>query len=247
MKPRLPCFLITLLLTLSACATRPASVATPAAFAAIPSGLHWYLTAAEKRAAYEQVFKLAGDRVAQLAANHARGSWAVIADADETLLDNSEYQLMLARSGQKYTEATWQSWARLRHAVATPGSRAFVERVLAAGGLVIVVTGRAEAICEDTRANLRSENLHVAAVLCSPQDPATGKILLDKNPRFRAVQDGSAVTGLPALKVLAWVGDNIMDFPGLSQTNAGPLAEFGDHFFVLPNPMYGSWATNPVP
>lgn len=247
MKPRLPCFLITLLLTISACATRPAPVAAPAAPAAIPSGLHWYLTAAERRAAYEQIFKLAGDRVTQLAANHARGSWAVVADADETLLDNSEYQLMLARSGQKYSEPTWQAWVRLRHSIALPGSRAFIDRVLAAGGQVVVVTNRAEAICEDTRANLRGENLRVAAVLCAPQDPATGKILPDKNPRFRAVQDGSAGTGLPALEVLAWVGDNIMDFPGLSQTDPGSLAEFGDHFFVLPNPMYGSWATNPVP
>lgn len=247
MKARLPCLLVTIVLTVTACATRPARLNVPPAATAIPSGLHWYLTAAEKTALYEQVYRIAGDRVLQHAAGQERGRWAVIADADETLLDNSEYQLMLARAGQKYSEDTWQSWARQRRAVALPGSRAFIDRVLAAGGQVVVVTNRANAICEDTRANLRRENLRVAAVLCAPQDPATGKQLLDKNPRFRAVQDGGAVTGLPALRVLAWVGDNIMDFPGLSQTNAGPLAEFGDHFFILPNPMYGSWATNPVP
>ncbi len=247
MRPRLPCILVTLLLAITACATKPAPVAAPAYRAAIPSGLHWYLTAAEKSAVYEQVYKLAGDRIAQLAVNQARGSWAVIADADETLLDNVEYQLMLAHSGQTYSEATWQPWVRLRHSVATPGSRAFVERVLAAGGLVVVVTNRAEAICEDTRANLRSENLRVAAVLCAPQDPATGKLLQDKNPRFAALQNGTAVAGLPALHVLAWVGDNIKDFPGRSQTNSMPLADFGEHLFILPNPMYGSWEANPVP
>ena len=247
MKPRLPCLLIVMVMTVTACATRPVPVAAPVAPAAIPSGLHWYLTAAEKPALYEQIYRIAGDRVLQLAAGRAAQSWAVIADADETLLDNAEYQLMLARSGQKYREATWQAWVRLRHSVATPGSRDFVDRVLAAGGLVVVVTNRAEAICEDTRANLRSEKLRVAAVLCAPQDPATGKMLQDKNPRFEAVRNGTAVAGLPALQVLAWVGDNIKDFPGRSQTNSASIAEFGDHLFVLPNPMYGSWESNPIP
>jgi 5'-nucleotidase (lipoprotein e(P4) family) len=247
MKPRLPCLLIVTLMTVTACATRPAPVAAPAARAAIPSGLHWYLTAAEKPALYEQIYRFAGDRILQLVAGRERGSWAVIADADETLLDNAEYNLMLARSGQKYSEPTWQAWVRLRHSIALPGSRAFIDRVLAAGGQVVVVTNRAEAICEDTRANLRSENLRVTAVLCAPQDPATGKLLSDKNPRFEAVQNGTAAAGLPALQVLAWVGDNIKDFPGRSQTNSAPLAEFGEHLFMLPNPVYGSWESNPVP
>ena len=247
MKPRLPYLLITLVLTVTACATKPLPREAPPAAAALATGLHWYLTAAERRASYEMLYRHAGDRVLQLAAGRERGRWAVIADADETLLDNVEYQLLLARTGQKYSEATWQPWARQRHSVATPGSRAFVERVLAAGGLVIVVTNRAEAICEDTRANLRSENLQVAAVLCAPQDPATGKMLSDKNPRFQALQDGTAVAGLPALPVLAWLGDNIRDFPDRSQKNAEPLADFGDRFFIFPNPMYGSWESNPVP
>ena len=84
-------------------------------------------------------------------------------------------------------------------------------------------------------------------MLCAPQDPATGNMLRDKNPRVEAVQNGTAVAGLPALQVLAWVGDDIKDFPGRSQKNSEPLAEFSDRFFILPNPMYGSWESNPVP
>jgi len=47
------------------------------------------------------------------------------------------------------------------------------------------------------------------------------------------------------LDVVAFVGDNILDFPGLSQAAGGDspsaFTEFGVRFFVLPNPMYGSW------
>jgi predicted secreted acid phosphatase len=48
--------------------------------------------------------------------------------------------------------------------------------------------------------------------------------------------------------VLAFVGDNIKDFPTLDQSIAtspeSSFAEFGSRFIVVPNPMYGSWETN---
>ena len=51
--------------------------------------------------------------------------------------------------------------------------------------------------------------------------------------------------GWIALGILAFIGDNILDFPGLDQrvTTAGEeaYADFGVRFFMLPNPMYGSW------
>ena len=44
------------------------------------------------------------------------------------------------------------------------------------------------------------------------------------------------------------VGDNVQDFPGLSQAirkeGDEAFAPFGARFFVLPNPMYGSWDRN---
>jgi predicted secreted acid phosphatase len=44
---------------------------------------------------------------------------------------------------------------------------------------------------------------------------------------------------------VAFLGDNILDFPRLSQPAAlaaeAALAPFGARYFILPNPMYGSW------
>ena len=41
------------------------------------------------------------------------------------------------------------------------------------------------------------------------------------------------------------MGDNILDFPGAGQffRNQGDAAfvDFGVRWFILPNPMYGSW------
>jgi predicted secreted acid phosphatase len=70
----------------------------------------------------------------------------------------------------------------------------------------------------------------------------------DKNPRFEAVERGTTAAGLPPLEIVAFVGDNVRDFPGQSQAirkqGDEAFAAFGARFFVLPNPMYGSWEGN---
>ena len=69
--------------------------------------------------------------------------------------------------------------------------------------------------------------------------------------RFRAVQAGTAPSPLPPLEVVMWVGDNVGDFPGATQAirtqPQAAFAEFGRGWFVLPNPMYGSWERTPLP
>jgi predicted secreted acid phosphatase len=81
-------------------------------------------------------------------------------------------------------------------------------------------------------------------VLCSPGTA-------NKNPRFDAVQRGESPSTLPALTIVLWMGDNIQDFPDLFQATMrdaadGAFTDFGTRFFVLPNPMYGSWTENPM-
>ncbi len=106
-----------------------------------------------------------------------------------------------------------------------------------------IVTNRDEAVCPETRDNIRGLGMVVDVVLCRP--PSTS----DKNPRFERVQDGTAASDLPPLDVVMWVGDNIQDFPSLSQDVRGKgdaaYADFADRFVVVPNPMYGSWESNP--
>ena len=55
----------------------------------------------------------------------------------------------------------------------------------------------------------------------------------------------AAAFHLAPLDVVAFVGDNILDFPKLTQAvrqgGTSGFSEFGVRFFLLPNPMYGSW------
>jgi 5'-nucleotidase (lipoprotein e(P4) family) len=212
----------------------------PAATRQLPNDIRWFRGSAEYRALTTQAYQIAGEKLPELARGLAPRSWAVILDADETVLDNSEYQRRRFVLDSVYTDASWANWVNERAAPAVPGASEFTRRVHELQGRVVIVTNRTESLCDATRANLETSAIAADLVLC--QAPGVS----DKNPRFQAVQKGTASTGVPALTVVEWVGDNILDFPGMSQASRGDtaaLAEFGKRYFILPNPMYGSWTS----
>ncbi|MGH7505336.1 MAG: HAD family acid phosphatase [Longimicrobiales bacterium] len=210
--------------------------------ASLPLSIHWTRSSAEHDAVFLQVYRSAGERLEMLARGRAAGTWAVILDADETVLDNSTYQKERAEARLGFTSETWNAWVRRVEAGALPGAAAFIARAGALGGRVVIVTNRDEEVCDDTRRNFVALDIAVDAVLCRP--PSSG----EKNPRFHAVAEGTAA-GLPPLDVLLWIGDNIQDFPALTQEirtrGDATYDEFGRMYFILPNPMYGSWEGNP--
>jgi 5'-nucleotidase (lipoprotein e(P4) family) len=226
----------------AACAPKQAPVATAPTLtaAAVPDSIRWVRDSAEYHAALTQVYRLATLRVEAAAAKRPAGSWAVILDADETILNNSVYQLERARLGLGFSAESWNAWVKRREATPLPGAAAFLARVRALGGKIAIVTNRLQSECDDTRAVFESHKLVFDAMLCRPDGTPS-----DKNPRFDAVASGATTASNTPLDVLVFVGDNILDFPTLSQkvkTQGAPaFAEFGVRFFLVPNPMYGSW------
>jgi 5'-nucleotidase (lipoprotein e(P4) family) len=209
-----------------------------------PKDIHWVRSSAEYQALATQTYRFAEERVRAAAAGRARGSWAVILDADETVVDNSEYQRRLAERGAVYATDSWYTWVREQRAGAVPGAREFLNAVAELGGRIAIVSNRDDVVCPETRANMEALGLRFDVVLCRVQGVS------DKNPRFQAVANGTAAPGeLPPLEVLMWIGDNILDFPSLTQQvrerGADAFDLFGRTYVVLPNPMYGSWEANP--
>ena len=187
-----------------------------------------------------QAYRAATARVEQQAATRGIGTWAVVLDADETIISNFQYQIERGRLGLGYSAESWNAWVRRREATPLPGAAQFLARVRALGGRIAVVTNRLGSECPDTEAVFRAHQLPYDVMLCRPDGTPS-----DKNPRFASVASGAAFGGARPLDVVAFVGDNILDFPALSQQarKAGDtaFADFGTRFFILPNPMYGSW------
>lgn len=206
----------------------------------MPDGIRWVRDSAEFRVLVAQTYRDATASVASAAAGRKAGSWAVILDADETVISNLQYQIERAHAGLAYSSESWRAWVARREATPLPGAAAFLARVHELGGYVAIVTNRLQSECADTEAVFKTYKLTYDAMLCRPDNGPS-----DKNPRFAAVTAGTAVTGSTPREVVAFVGDNILDFPGLSQAStkadAAASAPFGVKYFMLPNPMYGSW------
>ncbi len=238
---------LALVLAVAACRSAapvgtPPAPPAPVAFRA-PEAIRWTRDSAEHRALFLQVYRAATAHVEREAASRAPGTWAVVLDADETVIDNSLYQLERARAGQPFDSASWTAWCARREAVPLPGASAFLSRVRALGGRIGIVTNRSAAECPDTEAVFQGHGLAYDVMLCKPESGPG-----DKNPRFEAVARGTTPAGLPPLEIVVVVGDNIQDFPRQSQAlrKEGDEAfqPFGARFFILPNPMYGSWERN---
>ena len=222
----------------------PPPTTAPATTPPQSASLHWIRTAAEHRAVFLQTYEAAGQRLAELVEGRDPFTWAISIDGDETLLDNSQYQKEREAVGAGFTTESWNAWVRRQEAPALPGSVAFLETVRSLGGRIAVVTNRDESVCVATEDNLRRERVPYDVVLCKPVAGPS-----DKAPRWQAIERGTAAETLPPLSLVMWVGDNVGDFPGGTQAwrdaPEAALEPFGDRFWMLPNPAYGSWERNP--
>jgi len=209
--------------------------------APLGNDIKWYQRAAERKALSLQAYTLATARLEEKASSLT--SFAVVMDIDETTLDNSTIQHERADLGLGFSQRAWTAWVDRKAAAPIPGALAFTKRVRELGGKLVFVTNRLEATeCAQTRENLAKEGFEFDGMLCKTTTS-------DKNPRFDAITNGTTgIAGLAATPIALFVGDNIQDFPLLTQDVRkqpdSAFAKFGDSFWLIPNPMYGSWEKN---
>jgi 5'-nucleotidase (lipoprotein e(P4) family) len=237
--------IIGILATTASCRSTPPAVNTPQPAAAapapvLPDGIRWIRDSVEYQAAVLQTYRTATTSVELAARGRQAGSWAAVLDADETVISNVQYQIERAQARLAFTPESWRAWIGRREATPIPGAAAFLSRIRDLGGRIAIVTNRLESECADTEAVFKTHRLAYDMMICRPDAGPS-----DKNPRFAAVAAGATTMGGPPLEVLMFVGDNILDFPNLSQAavkkDDETLAPFGTRYFMLPNPMYGSW------
>ncbi|MFZ2754411.1 MAG: 5'-nucleotidase, lipoprotein e(P4) family [Lysobacteraceae bacterium] len=238
--------------------------ARPPATAAVPAddnlnAVLWVQRSVEYRATAETVYRAASDRldaalkdpdwdalVPDERATPARGlPPAIVLDLDETVLDNSPYQARLVREGNEYNEATWDAWVREEKAQPVPGVVEFARAAQARGITLIYISNRAEHLIAPTLANLRALGLPV-------KDDSVflglGTFVAD------CEQEGSEKLCRRQLagrsyRVLMQFGDQLGDFAQILANTPEARAElqaqhrgwFGQRWWMLPNPTYGSW------
>ena len=227
---------------------------------AIKQSVKWYRESAEQKALYRQVFSIATRYVQNWQKSHGANPWGVILDIDETVLNNSwYYQQCLDITMHEADFSRYISMAE--KSTALPGAAEFTHFVHKLGGFVSLVSNRDGAyhdergsVMESTNKNLKEQGIYFDQIILANDEQS--KNPKDKNPRFNAVKTGHYdaenmvwSNTLPPHEVIAYIGDNIQDFPELHQKEMRALKEnddvfkrFSKGYFILPNPIYGSWA-----
>lgn len=206
----------------------------------------WMQSGAEYRGSALQTYAAARAALDAALMESAAGSLppAIILDLDETALDNTPYAARSISKGKTFEfDDDWQEWVAESAAAAVPGATEFLLYASSRGVTPFYITNRGTAEEEATRVNLQK--------LGFPFGSGEDTLLVrgekeewntfDKTPRREYVAS--------RYRVLLLLGDDLNDFTaasGKSVSERIAIAEqakdlWGKRWFVLSNPMYGSW------
>ncbi len=208
----------------------------------------WQHTSAEYECAVQQAYRLAQENLDKAlvddqwsAALEQQGNAAtlppaILLDLDETVLDNTEYEVRIIRELGQYTPESFAQWCESAAAPAISGATEFLEYAANRQVAVFYYSARKESLRGCTTRNLLALGL-----------PFTddSRLLLD---------DGTSKSEYRAMiasryRLLLLVGDNLEDFVAGSKSQSGLRRElaqryasrWGREWIILPNPMYGHW------
>ncbi|HRO44422.1 5'-nucleotidase, lipoprotein e(P4) family [Agriterribacter sp.] len=234
-------FLVFLLAAGSCKVQRVASVPTNAATLVTQGplwGAVWQQRASEYKALCYQAYNTARMQLDILLQQSYSKPIALVTDIDETILDNSPYQVHIALKNEEYADASWMEWTKRVDCDTVPGALSFFKYAKSRGVDVFYITNRLEAERDATLKDIQRWGFPDAV-----NSHLTFKTTTSgKEPRRQTVADTH--------EIIMLFGDNLSDFSAVfdkqptDTRNAATrdnAALFGTKFIVLPNAMYGDW------
>jgi len=208
----------------------------------------WQHSSAEYEVAVQQAYRLAQENldkalvdkrwnaVLEQHGDDATLPPAILLDLDETVIDNTEYEIRIIRELGQYSPESFAQWCESAQAPAITGAAEFLEYAASRQVAVFYYSARKEALRGCTARNLRALGLPFASESHLLLDDGTSK------SEYRSMIAAK-------YRLLLLVGDNLEDFVEGSKTQSGLRRElaqryasrWGREWIILPNPMYGHW------
>ncbi|MEO5565115.1 MAG: HAD family acid phosphatase [Luteimonas sp.] len=219
----------------------------------------WFQKSVERDLVYGSIYRAAGEH---LAAALADKSWdalprgdrsndasalppAIIVDIDETVLDNSYSQVRQIRDGVDFNETDWAQWVQQGAATPLPGALAFLRAAADQGVTVFYISNRKANLTQASFDNLRAVGFPI-----TDASQVLGNGVVVEGCEQHGSDKGCRREWVGRrFRVLMQFGDQVGDFVNIaSNTEEGRRAAItpylgwvGQRWWVLPNPMYGSW------
>jgi 5'-nucleotidase (lipoprotein e(P4) family) len=215
----------------------------------------WTQRSVEYKATALTVFELAKIRLDQALADKSwtaapgeqKGDFAnlppaVILDVDETLVDNSLYQVWMLKNNQTFSTKTWNEFCAAQVSRAIPGAVEFTKYADSKGVKIFYITNRGVETEKDTRENMEK--------LGFPMGGNVDTFLMqNKQKEWGSAKSSRRAVVAKDYRVLLNIGDNFGDFDDRYRGSEADrlkafqddMAYWGKQWLMLPNPTYGSF------
>ena len=204
----------------------------------LPNDVRWTRESKEYKALCYQVYNNATNKLKKklvhnnFSLNIIDNNYAVVMDLDETVLDNSDYQVMLFDKNEKFNPKSWDEWVLLENAKLVPGSLDYINFLRENNIQIIFISNRMDNRVEETKNNLKKLGVYSDSDIYLLRIDKADKKTIRRSEIFNST---GRMNKHENFKVIQYLGDAIGDFENQN------LNRFGLDNFIFPNPMYGKW------
>ena len=157
----------------------------------------------------------------------------IIMDLDETVLDNSQYQVSLFELKEQYNPETWSDWVNKKNAILVPGSKEFIMNFKKiSGAKIIYISNRMDKNILPTKENMKKLEIFFEDDIFLLKLDKTDTKIVRRNEVFNGT---NRMEEHGKHSIIAYFGDALGDFPD------DPYYKWTKNKFIFPNPMYGKW------
>ncbi|MAQ32296.1 MAG: hypothetical protein CMD26_06180 [Flavobacteriales bacterium] len=197
----------------------------------LPNDVRWVMHSKEYIALCEQIYDNAIQSLRHQIINERNP--VIVMDLDETVLDNSQYQIELFFTKSTYNESSWNRWVKTEVSDLVPGAKKFIlnykkEKT----ARIIYISNRSQETLDATISNMKKLGIFFEDDLFLLKDNIRDTKIIR---RLEVLNGTNRMVKYGPQKIIAYFGDAIGDFPINDQYR------FSDNKFIFPNPMYGKW------
>ena len=204
----------------------------------LPNDVRWVTNSLEYRSLCHQIYNQATKKLNSYPKHNTHSlnilddNYAVVMDLDETVLNNSQYQVELSNERKSFTIESWAKWVEREEAGIIPGAYEYIQKVRNKNIQLIFISNRMHVRLEETKSNMDKLGLFSEDDIYLLRNDRKDKKTVRRNEIFTST---GRMEKYKKFTVIQYLGDAMGDF----QFNN--YNRFGIDQFIFPNPMYGKW------
>ena len=205
----------------------------------LPNDVRWVKESTEYKALCHQVYNQAIEKLKkQLKHNNFslninnRDNYSVIMDLDETVLDNSDYQVDLISKNESFNMDSWAKWVKKEEAKLVPGAKRYINFLRKNNIQIIFISNRMHERLQSTKNNMKKLGIYSDHDIYLLRKDKADKKTVRRKEVFTST---GRMEKFDSFKIIQYLGDAIGDF------KSKEYLKFGLDQFIFPNPMYGKW------